>query len=178
MNYKILIMLALLPSVFAGVPQVCSNGAELAVMSPDGMMVTCDDPQDATCEQDFETLCPADWNLCTVDEFNAHNDGMDYGVAVHSLGEIQCRVGGGAGHFSVKTNEGDWDVDRANNMWAGSSIPGVCESTYGCNEQQYHALCCYGEPVDDGRNDVPEFSVIGASLVLVLAGLFIYHKRN
>jgi len=119
----------------------CRNGAELLSTSPGEDMVICKDMQGDTCEQDFETLCPVGWNLCTPLQFNHRNFGWDFtwSLKEHPLGVIYCRHNGEAGHFTIL--EHMMSKDEPVNYRHGSSRPG-CESSYGCNEKSCSALCC------------------------------------
>ena len=140
---------------FAG----CSGGANVVSLAPSGTAVLCDDPTDSTCEEDFGSLCPADWHLCGREEFNARNDGwtQPYSNANRGLGTIHCRINGGAGHFTY-TYDGatTFGQDAAQNCGFGSSVPS-CPTGYGCNEQQHWALCCAPSPLcGNGVVDSPE----------------------
>ncbi len=183
----LLIMLIMLSSVAAGgelalfVPQCTLPGVNVA-HNPGASIVVCDDPQDSTCEQDFATLCPVGYDLCTADQYNAGNDNWDGTVTERMLGEIHCRgqnIDSGAGHYSIWTKDVPYSVDVPDNDIAGSSIPGVCESNYGCNEQWYYALCCAEDVPEDDGGDIPEFTAIGAGLALLgAAGLVAFRKRK
>ncbi|MEK6967146.1 MAG: hypothetical protein AABX51_00790 [Nanoarchaeota archaeon] len=155
---------------------VCNSPANTISSNPDESIVVCDDPQDSTCEQDFETLCPNDYHLCTADEYNAGNDNWAGTPSTWLLGEITCREGGGAGHYTVYG--GSYSADVLQNQVAGSSLP-QCQTDYGCNENQYLALCCIGAPGGNNNNEIPEFSSQGLALALVLGGatLIIIRKR-
>jgi len=153
------------------IPQgVCQNGSDEISTNPTGDMMLCDDPLDLTCEEDFGTLCPIGWHLCTFQEFNNRNDGWTQPVDTfaRALGVINCRGGGGAGHFTVP-DSGSMNLtlgeDDVHNCWYGSSQP-ACSTGYGCNETQGMALCCRDsqtcgnnvvdlpeEACDDGNND-------------------------
>jgi cysteine-rich repeat protein len=122
----------------------CRGGAVKLGGAPNGGMIVCKDEGNQTCEQDFGTLCPADWHLCTMDEFNRRNDGWDFPVTTRALGVIFCRPGGGAGHFTVPDSAGLSDnlgTDERFNCYYGSSRPS-CTAGYGCNEREARALCC------------------------------------
>ncbi len=126
----------------------CSGGATLLAQNPAGTMVVCDDPVDVVCEQDAETLCPAGWGLCTREQHVNRNTGFDFPLgAVVAVGEIHCRTGGGAGHYTVGPYDGitNLDQDPPLNCGYGSSRPS-CPSMYGCNEQSTSALCCAPTP--------------------------------
>jgi len=162
----------------------CSNGAVNMGQNPSADIVLCDDPTDQTCEQDFVTLCPANWHLCSATEYNVGNDNWQGNVPTWLLGEIQCRDSAGAGHYTVSGTGAPFLADVLNNNIAGSSLP-ECQSDYGCNEQQYYALCCYGSsggndnPVEDPVDEVPEFGVVAAGLALIGAlGIFIIRRRH
>jgi hypothetical protein len=154
--------LMLVASAAATLGPSCSNGATLVAGNPEQSIVVCDDPTDSTCEQNFTTLCPTDWHLCSAAEYNAGNDNWAGSVPNWLLGEIQCRFSGddsgfvsGAGHFTVTS--GTFNAWVENNKIAGSSLP-ECQSDYGCNEKQYYALCCYG--VDMGDDDNGGYEVV------------------
>ena len=155
---------------FAG----CSGGADVISLAPSGTIVLCDDPTDATCEQDFETLCPTDWHLCSHEEFNVRNDGWTqaYTGSV-GMGTIHCRSTSGAGHFTVNTAFG---TDKAMNCQYGSSRD-TCPASYGCNEKTHWALCCAPLPscgngvvdspqetCDDGNDDETDACLNNCSL--------------
>ena len=129
------------------VEAVCSNGAVALSTSPDGNAMVCDDPTDATCEQDMQTLCPSGWNLCSDKQHNNRNDGWDFalggGAAGTVLGEKYCRSFGGAGHHSLGPYDGITNLsqDAPKNCGYGTSRDS-CTATYGCNEQAARALCC------------------------------------
>ena len=88
----------------------CLNGATELSVSPSGLSKVCDDPTNATCEQDFATLCPAGWHLCSQPEHNNRNDGWNFavsgGAASTVVGQISCRSFGGAGHLSLGPYDG------------------------------------------------------------------------
>ncbi|MFH1532386.1 MAG: hypothetical protein ABIK09_16805 [Pseudomonadota bacterium] len=131
----------------------CNNGAAKLSTSPGGDMVICSKP--STCEQDYETLCPPGWLLCSPKQFNGRNTGWSYSVGgTMALGAIRCRSGSGAGHFTVDNSP--LSNDEADNCWYGSSRPS-CPSGYGCNEQGNYALCCQMNPsCGNGVVDHPE----------------------
>ena len=147
----------------------CSGGADLVATSPGGDMVLCDDPTDLTCEQDFENLCPIGWELCTQPQQNNRNDGWNVPVGNGSsaaLGEIHCRGGGGAGHFSVGPYDGITNLQQDAPLNCGRSSRAACPGAFGCNEQIARALCCLPtancgngivdspeEQCDDGNTD-------------------------
>ncbi len=137
----------------------CADGADLVSVAPSGTMVLCDDPTDATCEEDFGTLCPPGWHLCSREEFNARNEGWTHPYSsTKGLGTIHCRNSGGAGHFTLyyDSNITTFGQDSTNNCGYGSSLQ-VCPSTYGCNETQHWALCCEpGATCGNGVVDSPE----------------------
>mgnify|MGYP002634530272 CR=1 FL=1 len=144
------------------VPQgVCQGGSDEISTNVFGDMMLCDDPLDATCEEDFGQLCPVDWHLCTVDEFNLRNDGWTQptDTFARALGLISCRGGGGAGHFTVPDSGSpntELGQDESYNCWYGSSQP-ACSTGYGCNETQGMALCCRDSPsCGNGVVDNPE----------------------
>ena len=139
----------------------CSNGAVQLSIAPGGQAMVCDDPTNSTCEQDVETLCPANWHLCPVDTHNSRNDGWNYpvgnGINV-VVGEIHCRTFGGAGHFTLGPYDGVTNLgeDTVNNCGYGSSRPS-CTASYGCNETFVQALCCAPNPLcGNGVVDSPE----------------------
>ena len=153
----------------------CNSPANTVSSNPDESIVVCDDPTDATCEQDFETLCPSNYHLCSTEEYNTGNDNWEGVLSTWLLGEITCRSGGGAGHFTIQS--GLYSTDVESNQHAGSSKP-ECPETYGCNERQYYALCCIGVPPDDG-NEIPEFSGVAAGLATAGAGIgFLLLRRR
>ncbi len=139
----------------------CQGGAVKLSTSPGGDMVVCDDPVNATCEQDMETLCPVGWQLCSYQQHVARNDGWTYPLTPAGnivVGEIYCRAGSGAGHFTLGTFESpaNLGVDIPQNCHYGSSRPS-CTATYGCNEKNVQALCCLSSPTcGNGIVDSPE----------------------
>ena len=145
-----------------GDPAACRGGAESVAVAPSGPMSICDDPSDVTCEQDFAALCPEGWHLCSLEEYQARNDGWMGsfpGGAPTTLGTIHCRgVGGrdGAGHQTFYTGDAlDWD-GASFNCHYGSSRD-TCVTDYGCNEQSSAALCCAPSPLcGNGVTDGPE----------------------
>ena len=140
----------------------CQNGSVDISLSPNGDMVLCDDPTDITCEQDFETLCPSGWHLCTYPEFINRNAGWNHTVThpARALGVRYCRSpNSGAGHFTVPdaTFESvSLSTTPTQNCYFGTSRPD-CSSGYGCNEKQGQALCCSPNPsCGNGVVDHPE----------------------
>lgn len=138
----------------------CSGGATRLSTNPLGNMVLCDDPADGTCEEDFATLCPAGWDLCTHLQHESRRAGWTYDLgSQRALGELYCRPIGGAGHFTVPDTGGSSSVvgDAVPfNCYYGSSRPS-CTASYGCNEQDSQALCCAPTSTcGDGVVDSPE----------------------
>jgi hypothetical protein len=128
----------------------CRGGATLLSRAPSGTEVLCDHPSDAVCEQDFETLCPADWHLCTRLEHNNRNAGWSYVPAQRTLGVIYCRSSSsGAGHLTFPDASQSSSLPMSTavpfNCYFGSSRPS-CPAGYGCNEQAAYALCCAPNP--------------------------------
>ncbi len=125
----------------------CRAGSNMLSQAPSGLAMICDHPTDAVCEQDFQTMCPPAWHLCTRPEFIARNDGWSYVPSQRPVGEIFCRSGGAAGHFTIGwSNTADaMSVDPTNNCGFGSSRT-ACPSGFGCNEQNAFALCCAPNP--------------------------------
>ncbi|MFO7566481.1 MAG: DUF4215 domain-containing protein [Enhygromyxa sp.] len=122
----------------------CQNGALNLSTSPGGDMVVCDDPNNTTCEEDAETLCPLGWGLCSREQFINRNEGWDYPLDGNIVvGEIYCRNSGGAGHYTLSS--GTLANDQAFNCWYGSSRDS-CPSNYGCNETHVEVLCCAPTP--------------------------------
>jgi cysteine-rich repeat protein len=118
-------------------------------ISPGSDMIVCDDPNNLTCEQDLETLCPPGWGLCSYQQFVARNAGWNYAVDNQTVvvAEIYCRGGSGAGHFTLGPygNPGTLATDIPLNCGYGSSRAS-CPSGFGCNELQVQALCCAPTP--------------------------------
>jgi hypothetical protein len=134
----------------------CQNGSNTLHTSPGGDMVVCDDPSDATCEEDIEQLCPATWHLCTEPEFTQRNAGWNVLTPEVTVGAIHCRTGSGAGHYTLYSATTALDVDSAFNCNYGSSRA-TCTTTYGCNELTVHALCCRPQTLcGDGVVNHPE----------------------
>lgn len=124
----------------------CRGGAETVSFSPGRDMVVCDMPDDSVCEENFETLCPTNWQLCTPAQHQARNEGWTFAVG-HDvsetvLGEIACRSFG-AGHYTISTGHDFTTLgDDGNvNCQFGSSRDS-CTAGYGCGEQAALALCC------------------------------------
>ena len=139
----------------------CQNGATMESISPGYDMVVCDDPNNLTCEQDIETLCPGGWGLCSYQQFVNRNDGWNYAVNGQNVvvAEIYCRNGSGAGHFTLGPygNPGTLSTDIALNCGYGSSRPNSCPANYGCNELTVKALCCAPtNTCGDGQVQGPE----------------------
>lgn len=114
-------------------------------------MMVCNDESNVTCEEDFGTLCPAGWDLCSQPQHNNRNDGWDLpvgGGADAALGAIHCRGGGAAGHYSVGPYDGITNInqDAPLNCGYGSSRAS-CPSGFGCNETLARALCCEPDPL-------------------------------
>jgi hypothetical protein len=176
-----LIILSFSVSAINAVPELqCSNGANLISNNPERTIAICDDSTDATCEQDFATICPVDWHLCSPTEYNSGNDNWQGTISSWLLGEITCRDGYGAGHYTLWDLETAYSTDVPFNQHAGSSLP-QCQSDYGCNEQQYYALCCYGEGNGEvpPENNVPEFGEITiVGLTIVVATLILWRRRK
>lgn len=131
---------------------VCQNSLTLST-SPSGTMVVCDDPTDTTCEEDFEALCPPGWGLCSRLQHINRNTGWTFatgnmvGGPDVVVGEIHCRAGSGAGHYTLGPYGGvtTLEDDPVLNCGYGSSRP-ECPSAFGCNEQEAYALCCAPTP--------------------------------
>ena len=123
--------------------------------APGNDMVICDDPTNSTCEQDFETLCPVDWHLCSQPEYNNRNDGWNINAPGTPVGTRYCRWYSGAGHFTLGSGQ-DLSEDKELNCHWGTSRP-TCTTGYGCNETQGMALCCAPHPsCGNGVVDSPE----------------------
>ncbi|WP_106393252.1 DUF4215 domain-containing protein [Enhygromyxa salina] len=124
----------------------CLEGSVQMSISPNNDMIVCDDPNNQTCEEDMETLCPPGWGLCSYQQYVERNDGWDYAVGGQTVvvAEIYCRGGSGAGHFTLGPYDdpGTLGTDIPLNCGYGSSRPDSCSSNYGCNEMQVQALCC------------------------------------
>jgi len=102
----------------------------------------CEDPDHATCEESFASLCAPGWHLCSAREHMARND--DWIVTLteqRALGVVRCRNAGGAGHYTVH-NPG---ADGTDNCQVGSSRA-ECPSALGCDEAHELALCCARVP--------------------------------
>jgi len=126
----------------------CLNKADTVSVAPpisglSNRMVLCDDPNQNTCEQDFEKLCPLEYHLCSHLEFKNLNNKWDATKRVLALGEIYCRKYGGAGSFTV--NNAYLNADPTMNCYHGSSRP-QCTASYGCDQRQASALCCSPNP--------------------------------
>jgi cysteine-rich repeat protein len=129
----------------------CKNGGVLQSSSPDKKMIVCYNNQ--LCEQDFGTMCPTGWALCSTVQFNNRNAAWNYNPAKTVFGAIRCRGGGGAGHVGIS---GLLSNDAGDNCTYGSSKP-QCVAPYGCNEKDYYAICCAATPTcGDGKVDAPE----------------------
>merc|ERR1712080_272516 len=157
----------------------CSSGATTLSTSPRHDMVLCKGETEQTCEKDFESLCPAGWNLCTPGQFNNRNNGWNYNWvqagAGTPLGVVFCFGGRGyALHFGINsnsvlnTNQPKCWVHKPTKCFWHSSRPG-CEywADYGadCDDKKDSALCCAPsttcgdglvqeeEDCDDGNED-------------------------
>jgi cysteine-rich repeat protein len=124
----------------------------------------CDDPTDATCEENMATLCPPGWDLCTHLQFANRNSGWSYSLASNrAIGEIYCRGStstSGAGHFTVPDSGTSVpfaiSTPVAFNCYFGSSRPS-CTASYGCNERTAIAMCCAPTSTcGNGTVDSPE----------------------
>lgn len=139
----------------------CSSGGAKVSVAPAGTMMICKDPNYNTCEKDLEKFCPGGWHLCSQQEFNGRNDGWNHTstTAHRALGVIQCRNGGGAGHYTVPdAGHNNWNMgqDEQHNCYFGSSRA-ECTTGYGCNEKHGEALCCAPGPTcGNGKVDSPE----------------------
>ncbi|NUQ78275.1 MAG: hypothetical protein HUU21_32505 [Polyangiaceae bacterium] len=133
-----------------GLCSQCNGGAVLKSAAPSGSMVLCDHPADSVCEENAETLCPTGWGLCTYLQHKERSAGWTFALGPSSIaiGEIYCRNGGGAGHFTLPDSGGQpatLEGPAPFNCYYGSSTP-ACTSNYGCNEQSAMALCCAPAP--------------------------------
>jgi hypothetical protein len=125
----------------------CRGGSNMLSRSPGGNVIICDHPSDSVCEQDFETLCPAGWSLCSRTQFLNRNAGWAYVPAQRALGTIHCRSGAGAGHFTFGWNTSSQPLSFSEPMnCAFGSSRGICPASYGCNEQSAFAMCCAPTP--------------------------------
>jgi len=152
----------------------CSGGATTLSTSPRHDMVLCKDETQQTCEKDFESLCPAGWNLCTPKQFNNRNTGWNYNWwqdgAGQPRGAIYCYYDyGEAAHYAIGYSNPVLNTDQQLNCNWASSRPG-CEYWAGtgvdCDEKSGSALCCAPsttcgdgefqheeEDCDDGNHD-------------------------
>lgn len=121
----------------------CSGNAVEITTDPDLDMVVCSDPN--VCEQDYASICPAGWNLCTHAQYVQRNDNWNYQLPGNQvlLAAIRCRMSGGAGHYSRAF--GWLSDDYQDNCQYGSSRP-QCQTGYGCNDKGSWALCCRPTP--------------------------------
>ncbi|MBK9754008.1 MAG: DUF4215 domain-containing protein [Nannocystis sp.] len=131
----------------------CQAGAVEKSVSPGGTMKVCDHPNNTVCEQDQETLCPVNWHLCSLKEFNNRNANWNYAVGSNNpnpvvVGEIYCRPNNsGAGHITLGPyGINNLGTDSTFNCGYGSSRPNSCPANYGCNELFVEALCCSPNP--------------------------------
>jgi len=140
---------------------LCRNGADLLSTAPGGQAMVCDHPNNQVCEQDQATLCPISWHLCSRLEHHNRNAGWDFQVGNNPnvvVGEIYCRNGSGAGHYTIGpyNNPGTLETDLVLNCGYGSSRDS-CSTGYGCNETHVRALCCAPNPnCGNGQVDDPE----------------------
>ncbi len=151
-------------------PSTCAPGFTTLSVAPSGSMMLCDDPSNATCEQDMENSCPSGWGLCTRLQHVNRNTGWNVpvnGFASVAVGEISCRGFGGAGHYSLGPYDGvtNLENDPPLNCGFGSSRA-TCEAPYGCNELLVNALCCAPTPTcGNGVVDSPEEECDDGNLV-------------
>jgi cysteine-rich repeat protein len=133
---------------------LCQSGAVQLSVAPGNNMMACQNVN--TCEQDYGTLCPIGWGLCSNKQFIARNTGWNFESNTQTLGAIRCRQQiGGAGHFTIGANL-SLSIDHGDNCWYGSSRP-QCVANYGCNEKGRVALCCAPTPsCGNGVVDSPE----------------------
>ncbi|MCB9753949.1 MAG: DUF4215 domain-containing protein [Myxococcales bacterium] len=142
-------------------PAMCQMGATLLSTSPGGDAVVCDDPNNATCEQNMAQLCPSGWHLCSRLEHHNRNNSWNFPVGNNPnvvVGEIYCRAGSGAGHYTLGPYDGisNLNQDAPLNCGYGSSRA-TCVTNYGCNETHVRALCCAPNPnCGNGQVDAPE----------------------
>jgi hypothetical protein len=136
----------------------CRGGSNLLSRSPGGSVIVCDHPSDSVCEENFETLCPVGWSLCSRTQFLNRNAGWSYVPGQRVLGTIHCRNGAGAGHFTFGWSGGSNAMSFAEPMnCAFGSSRNTCTATYGCNEQSAFAMCCAPTPTcGNGMVDSPE----------------------
>jgi len=128
----------------------CAPGFDLLSTNPSGNMVVCDDPTNTTCEEDMEMLCTGGWGLCTRLQHINRNDTWNYPVGGGGsvvVGEISCRGGGAAGHYTLGPYDGVTNLmdDPPLNCGYGSSRDS-CPSGFGCNELTVETLCCAPTP--------------------------------
>merc|ERR1712080_433055 len=107
--------------------------------SPRVDMVLCKDETEQTCQKDFESLCPAGWNLCTPAQFNNRNHGWNYNWeqagAGYPLGVIYCFElygADGADHYTIYYSD-VLNTDQQLGCGGSSSRPG-CEFSAGWDD--------------------------------------------
>lgn len=76
------------------------------------------------------------------EQYIARNTDWNVDVGGTVVGEIYCRGGSGAGHYTLS---GSLAFDYAFNCSYGSSRDS-CPSAYGCNELAVRVLCCAPTP--------------------------------
>lgn len=130
-------------------PSNCAPGFNTVSVAPSGTMMLCDDPTNATCEQNLDNSCAPGWGLCTRLQHINRNTGWNVAVGGGNVavGEISCRGFGGAGHYSLGPYDGVTNLqnDPPLNCGYGSSRAS-CEAPYGCNETSVSAICCAPTP--------------------------------
>lgn len=147
--------------VCAAEQHACAPGVTIVGEDVAQGIGVCKDAADATCEQDFGSLCAPGWHLCSATEHLQLNDGVliDLGE-IAAIGVIRCRAQGGSGHYTSH----DFNVDGPDSCEVGSSRAD-CPTNLGCNEGMHAALCCArvascgNGQVDDPREECDDGNV-------------------
>merc|ERR1719495_1260570 len=120
----------------------CQGRGEEIDRNPSGQIIVCKDRSQSTCENDFETLCPPTYDLCSVERYNELNNDWNAQSIEPYLGKAYCRSGNAsAGHVGFWGQQ-SLSTDLSHSYTFGASLPACPHSWWGCNEQQYSALCC------------------------------------
>ena len=110
--------------------------------SPNFNIFVCKDDSQRTCEQDFEQLCPSNYELCSAELYNNNSHGWIGKAPTPLLGKIFCRSTGVAGQLTLRDTKPYSSQISPDALNFGSSLP-ECPTAAGCNDRQFAALCCH-----------------------------------
>lgn len=149
-------------------PPDCQGLGTRITWSWDNRIVVCKDLTENTCEKDFDDICPEDYSLCSVEEFNERNNEWSGEEApVKMIGRAYCRdyqdgafvPDIGAGHIKVSAGQALGE-DLIHDYYHVDSHLNQCASLFGCNDKEFAALCCNvpgGRDVSGGRRIEPAY---------------------